>query len=108
VLAIVWMLLVVVAFYFLIVRPQRRRMMEMRVLQSSLQVGDEVVTTAGIFGVVQDLDPETVRLEIAPGTTIRLARGAVSQRLGVDDATDVTDVTDEPEPGDGPLPGGTD
>jgi preprotein translocase subunit YajC len=102
VLAIVWLLLVVVAFYFLIVRPQRRRMMEMRILQSNLQVGDEVVTTAGIFGVVQEIDPETVRLEIAPGTTIRLARGAVTQRLGADDPTG------DPEPGDGPLPGGTD
>lgn len=83
-LAIAWLLLMVAAFWFLIVRPQRRRMLEMHELQRGLSVGDEVVTTAGIYGTVRGLDEATVELEIAPATTIRLARGAIAQRVRAD------------------------
>jgi preprotein translocase subunit YajC len=81
-LAIAWLLLMVAAFWFLIVRPQRRRMVELQQLQRALAVGDEVVTTAGIYGTIRGLDDRTVELEIAPGTRIRLARGAIGQRVG--------------------------
>lgn len=82
--ALIWLLLMVAAFYFLIVRPQRRRMQEMRALQASLDVGDEVVTSSGIYGTVRGLDDLSVELEISPTTVIRIARGAIAQKV-VDD-----------------------
>jgi len=100
--AIVWLLLMVAVFWLLIVRPQRRRMVELRQLQAALQEGDEIVTTAGIFGTVTSLDDETLVVEIAPGTSVKLARGAVAQRI---DPTGSDDHgTDQPDD-DGPISG---
>jgi preprotein translocase subunit YajC len=70
-------------FYFLIWRPQQRRVSKMRALQGALELGDEVVTTAGIFGTVRALRDDYIDLEIAPNTVIKLARGAIGQRLTI-------------------------
>ena len=63
-------------FYFLLIRPQQRRARAQRELLSSVEVGDEVVTTAGVFGLVTDIDDEDdiVTVEIAPGTRVRMLR----------------------------------
>jgi preprotein translocase subunit YajC len=79
--AVVWLVLLVGAFYLLLWRPQQRRMAAARELQSQLREGDEVMTTSGIFGRVVTLADDELTLEIAPGTVIRVARGAVGQRI---------------------------
>jgi preprotein translocase subunit YajC len=79
--ALIWMILMLAVFYVLLVRPQRRQMMAHRELMASLQAGDQVVTMGGIFGRIQSLDDEVVDLEVAPGTTLRVARSAVSRRV---------------------------
>ena len=48
-------------------------------MQSTLEVGDEVMLTSGVFGTVRDLDEDTAQVEIADGVTIRVVRGAVGQ-----------------------------
>jgi preprotein translocase subunit YajC len=48
-------------------------------MQSTLEVGDEVVLTSGVFGTVRGLDEAVAEVEIADGVTIRVARGAVGQ-----------------------------
>jgi preprotein translocase subunit YajC len=78
-LVIVWLLLMVVAFYLLLWRPQQRRMAMVRDLQSQLQQGDEVLTTSGIYARVVRLGDDDAELEIAPGTVMRVARGAIGQ-----------------------------
>ena len=78
-LVIVWLVLMVGAFYLLLWRPQQRRMAMVRALQSQLQQGDEVLTTSGIYGRVVRLGDDDAELEIAPGTVIRVARGAIGQ-----------------------------
>lgn len=80
-LAIIWLGLMVVAFYVLLWRPQQRRMASVRQLQAHLREGDEVMTTSGIYGRIVQLEDDDLRLEIAPGTVIRVARGAIGQRL---------------------------
>ena len=50
-------------------------------MQSSLVVGDEVMLTSGIYGVLQSLDDERVSVQIAPGVVVEVARGAVGQRV---------------------------
>jgi preprotein translocase subunit YajC len=83
-LAIVWLVLMVAAFYFLLWRPQQRRMLAARQLQSNVQVGDEVLTTSGIYGRITKLGDDDADLEIAPGTVIHIARGAIGQRITAD------------------------
>jgi len=78
--ALIYLAILVVAFFLLIVLPQRRRMAAHRALVDAMSVGDEIVTTAGIHGTVRRLDEATLELEIAPGVVVTLARGAVSQR----------------------------
>ena len=48
-------------------------------MQSTLEVGDEVVLTSGVFGTIRGLDEDTAQVEIADGVTIKVARGAVGQ-----------------------------
>lgn len=79
--ALIWMILMLAVFYVLLVRPQRRQMMAHRELMASLEAGDEVVTMGGIFGRIQRLDDEVVDLEVAPGTSLRVARSAISRRI---------------------------
>ena len=59
---------------------QNKRMKQMREFSSALSVGDEVVTSSGIFGTVRRLDDSTAWLEIAEGVTIRVDRRAVAMK----------------------------
>lgn len=80
-LVIIWLVLMIGAFYLLLWRPQQRRMAMVRSLQSTLRQGDEVLTTSGIYARVVRLGDDDADLEIAPGTVIRVARGAIGQVL---------------------------
>lgn len=71
--------------WLVVLRPQQRRIRTHRELTASLAEGDEVITSGGIYGVVSRLDGEVVHLDLAPGTTIRVARGAVVGRVTDDD-----------------------
>jgi preprotein translocase subunit YajC len=69
------------AIYLLLWRPQQRRIAAVRRLQSQIQAGDEVLTTSGIFGRITRLGEADAELEIAPGTVVHIARGAIGQRI---------------------------
>ena len=75
---IVMIVLLGLAWAFVIL-PQQRRVKAHRSFVDALSVGDEVVTTAGVYGTIVDLDDETVRLRIAPRVDITLARLAVGR-----------------------------
>ena len=98
-------------FWLLLIRPQARRQREVRQMQSALDVGDHVMLTSGIYGVIRSLEDERVHVEIAPGTVVEAARGAIGQRLAPTESTataegaepdsspadaDNTDTTDNP------------
>jgi preprotein translocase subunit YajC len=95
--ALVYFAIIALAFFLLIVRPQRRRLTAHRQFVGALAVGDEVVTTGGIFGTVRGLDDDRVDLEVAPGITIVVARAAVAQSAGprTDDTADNEDHSSE-------------
>jgi preprotein translocase subunit YajC len=85
---IAWLILIPAALgYFLLWRPQQRRMASVRRLQAELSQNDDVMTTSGIYGRVTRLGDEDLDLEIAPGIVIRVARGAVALRC-VDQPSD--------------------
>ena len=62
-----------------LLRPQQRRVREHREFVASLQVGDDVVTTAGVFGTVTALDDDRARLLVAPGVELTIARLAIGR-----------------------------
>jgi preprotein translocase subunit YajC len=74
-------ILLIGAMYFLFIRPQQRRNRAIQAMQSTLGVGDEVMTGSGIYGTVVEIDDEsgTIDLEIAPDVTVKFARGAVAK-----------------------------
>jgi preprotein translocase subunit YajC len=82
-------LLLIVGFYFLLIRPQRTRQRQQQAVLQSLEVGDEVMTTGGIFGTIVEIDDEEgiLTVEIAPGTRVRMLRQGISQRF-VDEPED--------------------
>lgn len=75
-------------FWLLIIRPQSRRQRELRDMQASLSVGDEVVLTSGIHGVVRGVDDAVAQVEVATGVTIRVARAAIGMVIPMGDAPD--------------------
>ena len=70
---------IAVAFFLLIVLPQRRRTNAHRAVLASLEVGDEVVTIGGILGTIRAMAEERIELEIAEGVVITVARNAIAQ-----------------------------
>jgi preprotein translocase subunit YajC len=74
-------LLIPVAMYFLLIRPQRRRQREQAAMQSSIDVGDEVMTTSGLYGFITGFDGDIVWLEIDDNVQIRIARAAVQRKV---------------------------
>ena len=78
---LIWMILMLGAFYALLVRPQRRNLAAHQSLMARLHEGDEVMTMGGIFGRINKLDDEVIDLEVAPGTSFRVARSAISRKV---------------------------
>jgi len=70
---------VALVFWLLMLRPAQRQRRELHLMQSSVGLGDEVMTTSGIFGVVRALDEETVRLEVSDAVEIRVVRAAIGR-----------------------------
>jgi preprotein translocase subunit YajC len=118
-----FLILIVAFFYFLVIRPQQRRQRQAAQLSRSLEPGQEVMTTAGLFGTVKAVTDDHVELEIAPGVVVRYVKGAIARVVpppstdqdalelgsgtsGQLDSSDVTEPrnTDDPEPG-APKPG---
>jgi preprotein translocase subunit YajC len=85
--ALLPLLLLVVVFWLLILRPARNRQRQAAALQNELTVGADVMLTSGVFGKVTWLGEETVRVEVAPGTSIRVHRQAVGKVLTDEELT---------------------
>ena len=79
--------LMVAIFYFLLVRPQQRRVRQQRDLLEGLSVGDEVVTIGGLFGTILEMDDESITLDAGGGTRLRFLKQAVARKFVEEDAT---------------------
>jgi preprotein translocase subunit YajC len=75
-------------FYFLILMPMKKRQKKVQEFQSSLNVGDRIVTTSGIYGQVTKLNEKTVQVQIADKVRIEIARAAIGGRQGEDPVVD--------------------
>ena len=119
VLAVTFLLL-----WVLFILPQQRRVRAHQALVATVEPGDEVVLSAGIFGRIVELGPEEMTLAVAPGVEIRVARQAVLRRVEhlagdedddgedgdageveVDDPYAILDETSRTTAADGDVPG---
>jgi preprotein translocase subunit YajC len=77
---LVYLLLLAVAFFFLIVRPQRRQLAARQALIATIEVGDEIITAGGIYGRVRSMGETTLEVEVADGIVLTVAREAIARR----------------------------
>lgn len=79
--SLIFLALMIGVFYFLIIRPQRKRAKQQQELAQSLEIGHEIRTVGGIHGRVVSLAEDSVVLRVEEGQ-IRVARRAIGSRLG--------------------------
>ncbi|RAY17325.1 preprotein translocase subunit YajC [Actinomadura craniellae] len=88
------LILIAVAFYFFLIRPQSKRRREQMELQNSVEPGSRVLTTNGMYATVAEVDDDGVTLEIAPGVEARFVKQAIMQVIK-DDVEDDDDADDD-------------
>jgi preprotein translocase subunit YajC len=74
--------LILAIFYFLILLPMKRRQKKIQDFQESLKVGDKVITTSGIYGLITKVNDRSVQLQIADKVRIEVARSAMAGYQG--------------------------
>jgi preprotein translocase subunit YajC len=77
-------ILIIVVFYFFMIRPQMKKQKELRKFRESLKKGDKVITTGGIYGKVAEVKEAYVVVEIAKDTLVKIDKSAI--------ITDMSDV----------------
>ena len=75
---IVFLVLIFGLFYFLFIRPQRKRQKEHQQLVQELKRGDNVVTAGGVYGVIENISEDSVVIKVESGATLRVAKGSVA------------------------------
>lgn len=79
------MLLIIVVMWFFMIRPQMKRQKELKAFRESLQKGDKIVTTGGIYGKVVEINDFTITMEVEGGVRLKVDKSAV-----IKDMTDAT------------------
>ncbi len=74
-----WMpiLFMVLIFYFLLYRPQKKAQQERTEMLGNLKVGVEIITIGGIYGTITELAEESLKIKIADGVEIKISRNAI-------------------------------
>ena len=104
-------LVAMIGFWAIVMRPARSQQKQVQRLQEQLEVGQEIVLSAGIFGTIRALDGARVEVEVAPGTVLTVARQVVVRRAEEIESTGgaAPDAgTDGDAAGDAGTDGGTD
>lgn len=86
-----------VLLWILLIRPQRQRQQEQHRMIESIEIGDEILTVGGIYGIVEEFDEEDdLVVEIAEGIRVRVARRAVAAVVKPEDEVEAEDAEFEP------------
>jgi len=75
------LILIFAIMYFLLIRPQQKKMKDHQNMVAALRRGDQVVTQGGIIGKVSNVADDEVKLEIADGVKVRVVRSTIAQVL---------------------------
>ena len=73
------LILIFVAFYFLMIRPQQRRLKALQTAVAAVKKGDSVVTAGGLLGKVTRVEDTVVEVEIAPSVKVRVVKATLSE-----------------------------
>lgn len=77
---IAFMVLLFVMFYFLMIRPQRKRQKEHDDMVHGLRKGDKIITAGGIYGQVENVSEENVLIRVESGATMRIALSSIASK----------------------------
>ncbi len=77
---IIFVVAIFAIFYFLMIRPQRKKQKEHKTMVYELKKGDRVITAGGIYGQIEIIDQESVILKVESGATIRMAKNSIIGR----------------------------
>ena len=77
---IIFLVLIFGMFYLLMIRPQRKRQKDHQSLMQELRRGDKVVTSGGIYGVIESTSEDSIVIKVESGTTLRIARSSVANK----------------------------
>jgi len=80
----VFLALLFAMFYFLIIRPQRKRQKEHQGLLDELKRGDRVITIGGIYGEVDTISEDSIVIKVESGATVRLLKGGIAAKQETD------------------------
>ena len=72
------LILIFVVFYFLLIRPQQKKAKEHKAMLDSIKKGDKVVTSGGIYGVVESVGNTTITVKIAENVKVKFGKGFIS------------------------------
>jgi preprotein translocase subunit YajC len=75
---IVWLAILVAFIYFLMLRPNKKRMDEYKNMLGSLKVGNKIICAGGIYGVIKSISEKSLKVEIADGVVIEIPKSAVA------------------------------
>ena len=89
------MALMLGVMYVLMIRPQRQRQAQQQAMIDSAGVGDDVLTTGGIYGTITEVEDDDVVVEIAQGITVHMTRRGIAAVLPPEE--DEEDAEDAPE-----------
>ena len=92
--SIIFLALLIGIFYFMLIRPQKKRVERHQALMQSLQVGDDVITIGGIHGTIRALRDDELEVEVAPGTNLRFLKSAVA-RVITEEAEEPAEASEE-------------
>lgn len=91
-------------FWLLIIRPASKRQKELSRMQGSLEVGNRVMLTSGVFATVHEITDLDIGVEVAEGVILRVVRGAIgsvipdqSEETYEEPAADTTESSERPE-----------
>ncbi len=91
---VIFLALLIAVFYFLLIRPQKKRVEQHQKLIGSVDVGDEIVTIGGLYGRVTAIGDDDFELEPSPGTRLRFVKSAIARRV-TEDLEPEDDTADE-------------
>ena len=101
---VIFLALLVGVFYFLLIRPQKKRVQQHQQLIGSVDIGDEIVTIGGLYGTVTAIGDDDFEMEPTPGTRLRFVKSAIARRVTEDlaESDETEEATEETagEPGE--------
>lgn len=89
---ILFLPILILIMYFMLIRPQQKRAKEQRQLLEAIDVGDDVVTTAGIYGRIAELDGGTLFLKVSDNVEIKITKESIAGLVNYDDGDSDDDV----------------